>query len=255
MARGVRELTAFAVALTAATLGAGSLVIFAAFLWTGAFGLVDLAMTERGKVVFDSALCLVFFLQHSVMVRRGFRIRLQKWLPEYWSGVIYTIASAFALLVLVGAWQRSNVQFYVATATERWLLGTVLLLALAGVLWGIRSLGDFDAFGIRKLLAEIRGGAAPRTVLTINGPYRVVRHPFYAFAIVALWAAPVLSLDRAVLNIMFTLWIAVGATLEERDLVSEFGEAYRNYQRMVPMFVPCVHARRWLAYPRVNSLQ
>jgi protein-S-isoprenylcysteine O-methyltransferase Ste14 len=57
----------------------------------------------------------------------------------------------------------------------------------------------------------------------------------------------VLSLDRVVLNALFTLWIVVGATLEERDLASDFGEAYRNYQRSVPMFVPGIRARRPIA--------
>jgi protein-S-isoprenylcysteine O-methyltransferase Ste14 len=136
------------------------------------------------------------------------------------------------------------VTFYAASARERLLLGTILLLSLAGVLWGIRSLGDFDAFGIQRFLSGLRETKLRRPALTIKGPYRVVRHPFYAFAIVALWAAPVLTLDRMVLNVTFTIWIAVGATLEERDLLSEFGEAYRNYQRTVPMFVPGVHARR-----------
>jgi protein-S-isoprenylcysteine O-methyltransferase Ste14 len=244
MVSGARKLTAFAVALAAGILGPASLVIFAAFLWTGSFELVDLRMTEPGMLAWDAALCLVFFIQHSVMLRKSFRNRMHRWLPDYWSGVIYTIASAIALMVLVSAWQRSDVTFYAASARERWLLGTILLLSLAGVVWGLRSLGDFDAFGIQRFLSGVRETTLRRPTLTIRGPYRVVRHPFYAFAIVALWAAPVLTLDRMVLNVTFTIWIAVGATLEERDLFSEFGEAYRNYQRAVPMFVPGVHARR-----------
>jgi protein-S-isoprenylcysteine O-methyltransferase Ste14 len=35
-----------------------------------------------------------------------------------------------------------------------------------------------------------------------------------------------------------TLYIVVGATLEERDLVETFGDDYRRYQREVPMIVP-----------------
>jgi protein-S-isoprenylcysteine O-methyltransferase Ste14 len=195
-------------------------------------------------LAWDAALCLVFFLQHSVMLRQSFQIRMYRWLPDYWSGVMYTVASAIALMVLVSSWQQSNVTFYVASAGARWLFGTILLLALAGVLWGIRSLGDFDAFGIQRFLSGLRETTLRQAALTIKGPYRVVRHPFYAFAIVALWAAPVLTLDRIVLNVMFTVWIVVGATLEERDLISEFGEAYRNYQRTVPMFVPFIYGRR-----------
>jgi protein-S-isoprenylcysteine O-methyltransferase Ste14 len=239
----VRSLTALATGI----LGAASLVIFAVFLWTGSFGLLALGMSEGVALVWNAALCLLFFVQHSVMVRRSFRSKLQRWLPGYWSGVIYTMASAVALLVLVGAWQQSGVLFY-AAGSHRWLLGTILLPALVGVVWGIRSLGDFDAFGIQKLVKGERGAAAPQTTLTVRGPYRFVRHPFYAFAIVALWAAPVLSLDRVVLNVLFTLWIVLGATLEERDLVSEFGETYSQYQSAVPMFVPRLRSLRGFAH-------
>jgi protein-S-isoprenylcysteine O-methyltransferase Ste14 len=33
-------------------------------------------------------------------------------------------------------------------------------------------------------------------------------------------------------------WMLVGTLLEERDLVADFGDAYRRYQRQVPMLVP-----------------
>ena len=66
----------------------------------------------------------------------------------------------------------------------------------------------------------------------------MVRHPFYFLGIVALWASPTLSLDRLLLNVLFTAWIVFGATLEERDLLAQFGEDYKLYQRAVPMFVP-----------------
>lgn len=238
MATGTRRIIAYAVAAIASVLGLGSLSLFGLFLWTGSFGLVDMRMAEHAILSWDTGLCLVFFLQHSIMVRKSFRARLNRVLPEHCCGVVYTIASAAALLLLVGCWQRSNADIYVATGAERWLVRIVLLLSFAGVLWGIRSLGKFDAFGIQVSLSHVRGDERHPAKLTIEGPYRLVRHPFYCFAIVALWAAPVLSLDRLLLNSLFTAWIVLGASLEERDLLAEFGEDYRLYQRAVPMFVP-----------------
>jgi protein-S-isoprenylcysteine O-methyltransferase Ste14 len=35
-----------------------------------------------------------------------------------------------------------------------------------------------------------------------------------------------------------TLYILIGARLEERKLLSQFGEDYRAYQQKVPMFIP-----------------
>jgi protein-S-isoprenylcysteine O-methyltransferase Ste14 len=226
---------AYFVAAIAGLSGAGSLALFGLFLWTGAFGLVDLRLAPHRVLIFDAGLCFLFFVQHSVMVRHSFRARLGRIVPAYWHGVVYTVASAIALLLLVVYWQPSGVTLYALEGAARWPLRAVLLLSLAGVLWGIRSLGQVDAFGIEAFL---RGERHHPARLTVEGPYRFVRHPFYGLAIVALWSAPVLSLDRLVLNVLFTAWIVFGAVLEERDLLAEFGEDYRRYRRSVPMLVP-----------------
>jgi protein-S-isoprenylcysteine O-methyltransferase Ste14 len=34
------------------------------------------------------------------------------------------------------------------------------------------------------------------------------------------------------------VWIILGSYLEEKDLVTEFGERYRHYQKTVPMLLP-----------------
>jgi hypothetical protein len=52
------------------------------------------------------------------------------------------------------------------------------------------------------------------------------------------WTSPEVTADGLLLSLMWTIWIWVGATLEERDLIAEFGEAYRAYQRQVPMLIP-----------------
>ncbi len=118
-----------------------------------------------------------------------------------------------------------------------------LVLAFIGFFWGIRSLKKFDAFGIDALQTHTRRERETPPQLTVVGPYRFVRHPFYAFAIVAFWATPQLSIDRLVLNVLFTGWIWLGAALEERDLLEVFGEDYAQYRKVVPMFVPRIGLR------------
>lgn len=253
MATRTRRFLAYAVAAAAGILGGGSLLLFGLFLWTGAFGLVDMRMAQGSILRWDGGLCLLFFFQHSGMVRRSFRTWLNKVAPAHCHGVVYTIASGVALLLLVLYWQPSTVNVYALEGAARWLIRSILLLSLAGVLWGIGSLGQFDAFGIQAYLSHVRREQLQPARLTIKGPYQLVRHPFYCFAIVALWASPVLSLDRLVLNCLFTAWIAFGAALEERDLVAEFGEDYKLYQRAVPMFVPRRPVSRGRIAPKRQS--
>jgi hypothetical protein len=45
-------------------------------------------------------------------------------------------------------------------------------------------------------------------------------------------------LGRLELAVLWTAWILVATLLEERDLVTDFGEAYRQYCKRVPMLIP-----------------
>ena len=60
----------------------------------------------------------------------------------------------------------------------------------------------------------------------------------YFVVLLMIWSYPVLTADRLLFNVLWTLWIVLGAVLEERDLVADFGDDYREYQRTVPMLVP-----------------
>lgn len=71
-----------------------------------------------------------------------------------------------------------------------------------------------------------------------SAAHRYVRHPLYLFVLILIWSAPQMTADRLLFNILWTAWIVIGARLEERDLVGEFGDAYRDYQRRVPMLLP-----------------
>ncbi len=219
-------------------LGAGSLALFGAFLWTGNVSTIDLRLTTGLLMLWDAFLCLLFFAQHSILVRRSVRAALKRTVPEYLQGVAYTMTSAVALLGVILLWQHSAMNVYALHGAARWPFRVILLLAFAGVVWGIQSLERFDAFGIDMYLAHVRGRQLPPVSMTVDGPYGMVRHPFYAFGIVAVWATPVLSVDRLLFNCLFTGWIYLGARLEERDLLGEFGEHYAFYRKAVPMFLP-----------------
>jgi methanethiol S-methyltransferase len=218
--------------------GMGSLVLFGIFLWTGHVNGIGLQLTNGSLLVWDAALCFLFFLQHSILIRRSVRDALKKAIPEHCQGVAYTFASAVALFTLILLWQHSAVNLYALQGVGRWVPRVVWLLVVIGFAWGTRSLDTFDAFGIEAYLAHIQSRQTAPAKLTATGPYGLVRHPFYALVIAALWAAPVLSLDRLLLNILFTGWIVLGASLEERDLLAEFGEEYARYRQAVPMLAP-----------------
>lgn len=241
-----------AVCVITATLG---LLGFALFLWRGPIGVVTLGFPEVPLLLWNTALSLVFFAQHSGMIRTRFRHKLIRFMPQRWFGLVYAAASGLLLIGFVLLWQSSDVMLYAADGVARWLLRGLFLAAGVGMLWGVRALQSFDLLGLHAVSrtipveptsaeietpgeVETRAEIGSPTGLQIRGPYRWVRHPMYSLALVMIWTFPDLSLDRCLFNVLWTAWIAIGARLEERDLATEFGDAYAAYQRCVPMLIP-----------------
>jgi methanethiol S-methyltransferase len=221
----------------AGLIGGGSLIAFMVFLFVGSFNLVDLGLDQSTLLGFDTALSLLFFLQHSGMVRKSFREWMARCTREEWGDALYAIASGVVLSLVIILWQSSPHALPAPGDTFRWLFRTLYLLSLAGLAWGARALQCFDPLGITPILDHLRGRRPRQTPFVITGPYRWVRHPLYLFTILMIWSYPDLTPDRLLFNILWTLWIVIGAGLEERDLVAKFGDQYRRYQRQVPMFI------------------
>jgi protein-S-isoprenylcysteine O-methyltransferase Ste14 len=218
--------------------GGGSLGLFAWFLYWGSFDLLRLPLGSASALALDAALCLTFFVQHSGMIRRSYRRVLAKLAPEDYHGALYSIVSGVVLTMLVVGWQRVGPTLWDAHAWLRWTLRASFLAAILGFFLGTRALGDLDAFGLRPIRRRLRGGVARSRSLAAQGPYRWVRHPLYSFVLVMIWTSPTVTVDRLLFDLLFSAWIVISCHLEERDLVVEFGAAYRGYQRRVPMLVP-----------------
>ncbi len=76
--------------------------------------------------------------------------------------------------------------------------------------------------------------------LVISGFNGYVRHPVY-FATLLILAGYFLwhpALPHAITAGLGIAYLLIGTRLEERKLVQTFGQAYRDYQRKVPMLIP-----------------
>jgi len=225
-------------------IGGGALVLFVYFLLFGAPGAVGIVRSEPGRLVWDAVLSLGFFLQHSLMIRRGVKDRITQRIPAAYYPALYSIASGIALIALVLLWQPSDRFLFRLGGAARWVSVCVVLTAFVGFAWGVRSLRWFDPFGRLAIQVRLRGVAPPSLAFVAEGAYRFVRHPLYLFALVLIWSTPRFSADQFLFNVLWTLWIVVGTKLEERDLVADFGGAYRRYQVSVPMLLPHPRFRR-----------
>ena len=234
----MQKCPAYIVIFLAYVVGGSSLVMFGAFCYVGSLHLVRLDLNESGMLFFDFCLSVVFFLQHSGMVRKPFRRFLSRFIPQAYVNAFYAISSGIVLITVIIFWQESFSTVATAKGALRLLLRTIFAASIVGFYYGTRALGFIDPFGIRAIKYRLRGKKPKETPLTISGPYRFVRHPLYFCVLLMIWSNPYLTMDRLLFNILWTVWIYVGAFLEERDLIADFGESYREYKRKVPMLIP-----------------
>lgn len=218
--------------------GGGSLLLFAVFLFAGSLHLVPMGLSERAAFAWNGLLSLLFFVQHSGMLRKPFRYHLSRIIPAPYHQALFAIVSGMTLAALVLLWQPSAVLLYELHALPRRLVRGCFLLAVAGFAWGALSLRLFDPFGRTSILAHRQGKPLPPQRLVIRGPYRFIRHPLYFFTLMVIWSCPQMTADRLLFNLLWSLWICAGTILEETDLLADFGESYRSYQQKVPMLIP-----------------
>lgn len=116
------------------------------------------------------------------------------------------------------------------------LLGAALWLFWAGAReYDLRVVG-----GLAQLRSSCSYAGSPyASELRTAGILGRVRHPWYGGALLVLWThSGHFDAANLVTSLTLSLYVFVGAWLEERKLVHVHGETYRAYQRTTPMFFP-----------------
>jgi protein-S-isoprenylcysteine O-methyltransferase Ste14 len=191
------------------------------------------------SLLIDAVLLGIFAIQHSVMARPGFKAWWTRIVPHAVERSTYVLLSNLALILLYWHWQPLPGVIWDVETTA----GVVALWGLCAAGWLIVltstfAINHFDLFGLRQVYLNLRNEQYANLQFRILGLYRLVRHPIMLGFVIAFWATPHMTLGHLVFSIATTLYILIALQLEERDLVTYHGEAYKDYQKKVPMIVP-----------------
>lgn len=238
------RLVDYSIVFFAVAVGGSSLVATGLFLLQGPLFFIDLGLGQLAKQLFNAALCLMFFVQHSGMIRQSVRNKMFLLRNHRYYAALYSITSGISLWVLFGLWQPTGNLLFAFEGVARLLVQSLFVWSIVGFVWGNISLGHIDTLGIEAVLKLKTPTSKSRVPeLSVKGPYRFVRHPLYFCSLMMIWSFPDWTADRLLFNILWSGWIFVGARWEELDLVNFFGKPYEDYQRRVPMLIPFTKIR------------
>jgi len=224
------------------------LLFFGTFLY--AFGFVGNLFVPKSidgaprvalsqAILINASLLLVFALQHSIMARPAFKNWWTKIIPEQAERSTYVLLSSLCLILLVWQWQpMGGFIWRIEEPVAKTILTVLFIIGWWIVLISTFMINHFDLFGLRQVWFYFLGKKYEPLQFRVPFFYKYVRHPLYLGWLIAFWATPVMSAAHLLFAVLTTGYILTAIKLEEKDLITHFGEKYLNYKRWVPKIIP-----------------
>ena len=189
---------------------------------------------------------LIYAVLHSLTASLWAKARVRQLLgpaSDRWYRLVYNLFAGLSLLPLLAlvAWLPDETLYQIPFP---WLILTGLgqLVGLGIVLAGLLQTDPWHFTGLRQLLQRRETITEP--ALVTGGIYARVRHPLYTGGLLVIWLTPTMTANLLALFALLSVYLYVGAKFEERRLVHEFGDDYRQYQQRVPMLFPQLFLKR-----------
>lgn len=172
-----------------------------------------------------------YFVLHSWLASSKMKDLLKRWISARTYRLSYNVISILTLLPII--W------LYIRKAPPPF--SSNLLVTMIGMVFII-----FSLFLFRKCIPlyewssflGLQDEIEPKLVNV--GFLREVRHPLYLASIVMLFGACLIHLNLWSLStlVVVIVYLLFGIQFEEKKLIDQFGNNYRQYQKQVPMLFP-----------------
>lgn len=184
-----------------------------------------------------AAAWICYGILHSLLASSGFKQLLKKRFGEKFVSyrLFYTFFAATGLIAIILF--QASISLLALFKPNAAVRISGQLIAVAGLAIMIVCIKKYfmQTSGLRWL---IESNSTDK--LMITGIHRFVRHPLYLGTFIFIWGCWLIapSLSLLISNFIITAYTLIGIQFEEKKLVTEFGEAYKEYRKKVPMIIP-----------------
>lgn len=192
-------------------------------------------------LIYLASLLIIYCFFHSFLISLPVMrfIKNRSGFIYYYYRIIYNIFSVISLIPII---------YYAYILNGRkiitWIENLVYLkylLTFAGLLLlfaGAKEYSLMQFTGLKQIILKHSHKELNSTgELKRTGVLGIIRHPWYTAGILLLWSRD-MDNSALVVNIVLTLYLIIGAYLEEYKLVKIFGNQYCDYKKEVSMLFP-----------------
>ncbi|MDW3221633.1 MAG: isoprenylcysteine carboxylmethyltransferase family protein [Paracoccaceae bacterium] len=183
-------------------------------------------------------LIFLFGFFHSLMARQWFKDWWTRIIPKAAERSTYVLQSALFLGLAMWLWQPMPTTLWSVGGGLAAMTYAVFVLGVVMVLLSTFLIDHFDFFGLRQIWCANRERPIPKPEFRTPFLYRIVRHPMQLGIIMVFFGTPLMTAGHMLFALSMTAYVLIGLWFEERALLREFGDAYRDYQNRVPMLIP-----------------
>jgi len=190
-------------------------------------------------LLINLALMSLFAVQHSGMARQGFKKLFAAFASPALERSTYVLLASLSLVLLFWQWRPiTAIVWEIETPMAAYAAVAGSFAGWLVVLYSTFLISHFELFGLTQVVSHFAGRLAEPMKFRTPSLYRLIRHPIYLGFIIAFWSTPTMTLGHMLFATVTTAYIFVGIWLEERDLVTLFGDQYRHYRQKVAMLIP-----------------
>lgn len=182
---------------------------------------------------------LAYFVVHSLLAS----LWLKSWIAARFPGSqrVYRLAfNGLAVLTLLPilwlSFSAPGPLLWAWRGPAGWLANGVALAAGAAFVLSLKYYDTRSFLGLRQWTSR-QQQVGDEEDFQLSPFHRYVRHPWYFFALLLIWSRD-MSSATLLSAVLTTIYLVVGAWLEERKLLVYHGAIYRRYMKGVPGLLP-----------------